>query len=447
LAHLSTFSAAGGSPVSPVRRREKRFNRQGAKAAKGFSLQEIVLLCALCVSAVRFSPVAPQPALLPGIGSWIMVCESRGADMWNLSSIAGQVAGNCNVSDAQSAGLYSICGLALRLRDLFKWEKGLMPWEEPDPAVILEWIGDREELWEKIVEEPLAPLRVDGIRLDPFDTEAINRNLVPEGFYYGAGYAQSMKPTFFLAEIEDCCTVDGVPVFTLGRELARDLLTLPALSQNGQVLLRTEAARLYLWDQMFYIKKSGRTALACALRACGLPDPRPETIRCRLDDVFEAARPVYVYHEIGEVKNRVFDRKTWQEIVYAFAHSPVELLARTLKDLLADTDPAGTLPKLIEERRSAAVGFYAAFFDGLARAMLPGLRPAHARFVQDGDWVAFGRYVAEARDGIRRRTEAFLDIVAEGKSRGDPEWTRRNVACRILDPLTSQGEPIDDSAL
>jgi hypothetical protein len=367
--------------------------------------------------------------------------------MENIESIAGQVAGNCNVSDAQSAGLYSICGLALRLRDLFKWEQRLSPWEEPDPAVILEWIGEKEELWEQVGEQALAPLRVNGTRHDPFDTEAINRVLVPEGFYYGAGYAHSMRPTFFLARIEDRSTVDGVSVFSLGRELVRDLLTLPALSQNGEVLLRTEAARLYLWDQIFYIKKSGRAALACALRACGLPDPKPETIRSRLDEVFAAIRPLYVYHEIGEVTNRVFDREMWQEIVSAFAHSPVELLARTLKDLLADTDPQGTLPKLIAERRSAAVGFYAAFLDGLARAMIPGFRPAYGRFVADGDWDALGRFVAGAFDDITRRTESFLEIVAEGNRRSDPDWTRRQVACRILDPITGKGEPIDDSAL
>jgi hypothetical protein len=256
-----------------------------------------------------------------------------------------------------------------------------------------------------------------------------------------------MRPTFFLAGIEQRSTLNGVEVFTLGRELARDLLTLPALSQNGEVVLRTEAARLFLWDQIFYIKKSGRTALAFALRACGLPDPKPETIRSRLDDVFAAVRPVYVYHEIGEVKNGVFDREVWREIVSSFAHSPVELLARTLKDLLADTDPAGTLPKLVEERRSAAVGFYAAFIDGLARSMLPGLRPAHSRLVQDGDWNAFGRFVAEARSDITQRTESFLEIVAEGKRRSDPEWTRRRVACKILDPLTREGDAIDDSVL
>jgi len=38
----------------------------------------------------------------------------------DVESIIDQVSGNCAVSDARSAGLYPICGLALRLRDLFK---------------------------------------------------------------------------------------------------------------------------------------------------------------------------------------------------------------------------------------------------------------------------------------------------------------------------------------
>ena len=36
-----------------------------------------------------------------------------------------QVLRNCHISYARHAGLYSICGLALRLRDLYKWEMGL----------------------------------------------------------------------------------------------------------------------------------------------------------------------------------------------------------------------------------------------------------------------------------------------------------------------------------
>ena len=49
-------------------------------------------------------------------------------------NITRQVLRNCEISDARHAGLFSICGLALRLRDLYKWEKGLDPWVEKDSS-------------------------------------------------------------------------------------------------------------------------------------------------------------------------------------------------------------------------------------------------------------------------------------------------------------------------
>ena len=66
--------------------------------------------------------------------------------------IASQVLENCSISDSRHAGLYSICGLALRLRDLYKWEKGLDPWVEKDSSEILEWIGKKEEKWEDLAD-------------------------------------------------------------------------------------------------------------------------------------------------------------------------------------------------------------------------------------------------------------------------------------------------------
>jgi len=51
---------------------------------------------------------------------------------------------NCEISDAGHAGLFSICGLLLRLRDLYKWEHSIPPWEEPEPADLMEWIEATE---------------------------------------------------------------------------------------------------------------------------------------------------------------------------------------------------------------------------------------------------------------------------------------------------------------
>ena len=141
--------------------------------------------------------------------------------MIDQDNIARQVLRNCEISDARHAGLFSICGLALRLRDLYKWEKGLDPWVEKDSSQILDWIGNKEEEWEKIAETLYLNLSINGREYEPFDTATINAILEPHHLFYGAGYARSLKPTFFLAAIEDKSKARQYPVYTLGRELAR----------------------------------------------------------------------------------------------------------------------------------------------------------------------------------------------------------------------------------
>jgi len=47
--------------------------------------------------------------------------------MFDRDALIQQTLYNCDVADAHHAGLHSVCGLALRLRELYKWEKGLDP--------------------------------------------------------------------------------------------------------------------------------------------------------------------------------------------------------------------------------------------------------------------------------------------------------------------------------
>ena len=203
-------------------------------------------------------PVYPGPTFfIPACTAMtIRIAVLNDRLMLNIDEIARQVLYNCEISDAHHAGMYSICGLALRLRDLFKWEHELPPWEERDPAEVLEWIEAKENKWDRHAEKNFKRISINGKKFDPFDTIGINALLEPQNVLYGAGYARSLKPTFFLATISEKSQNHGTPVYTLDRELARDLLTIPALSQNDCVLLRQEPARLFLWDSIFYIKKS-----------------------------------------------------------------------------------------------------------------------------------------------------------------------------------------------
>jgi hypothetical protein len=353
----------------------------------------------------------------------------------DAQALAEQVLRNCAVSDANHAGLYSVCGLALRLRDLYKWTHGLSPWKEGDPAAVLGWIDTQETLWERLASAEYTPIDVGGRLYDPFDTDGINAALQPSRLFYGAGYAHSLKPAFLLADIEAETTVEGLRVYRLGREWARDLLTLPAFVQDGAVVFRREAARLYLWDQIFYIKPSGRPALDVALKAFGAPPGPVSDLGPSLDALLERLQDLYIYHEVGEQLDTVFNDDLWREIVGAFPHSTVELLARATKDLLADTHPLGVLPRIIERKDRVALGCYTAFFDGLGRAMFPELRAAFSMMAATGAWRALDEAVNKGRrtaEGVARR---LCDLYLDGRERDDLEWSAERIQKELVCPL------------
>ena len=332
----------------------------------------------------------------------------------NIDDITRQILHNCDISDAYHAGMYSICGLALRLRDLFKWEKRLPPWEEKDSSEVLEWIETKEIKWEQYKENDYVKLTINGKKFDPFDTVGINKVMEPHKLFYGAGYAHGLKPSFFLATIEEKTNINGTTIYTLDRELARDLLTIPALTQNSCVLLRQESAKLFLWDKIVYIKKSGRPALKFALEECGLKEQHPKILKRSLTKILAAQKEAFIYHEIGELNDTNFDRRLWREIIAAFPHSPVEFLARAVKDLLADTNEYGTLQYIIKERKTASMAFYAAFLDGLAKEFFPELPACFQRFTQARDWDIINQAVSCGYNTATKHAELITDLYRKG---------------------------------
>lgn len=352
-----------------------------------------------------------------------------------LNPFISAIGRNCDIADADGAAIFSICGMALRLRDLNKWEQGLPPWKENDPAVLLDWIDRKEQLWERVGGRKFVPLPLMGNTFDPFDTIAVNQALSPMGLFYGAGYAHSLKPTFFLARIRETMDLEGIPVRILGDELMRDLLTIPAFTQDDTILLRRSAAGLFLWDQMAYLKKSGQRFLNFALRQCGLPDAGPESRKIHFNTILAVQEQTFLHHEAGELTDTVFDRQTFREIVSRFPHTPVELLARTIKDLLADTGPRGTLRHIISTKNSAALAFYAAFQDGLFRPLFPQLRQAVEKFVSDRDWEGITRATEAGHATACRYTRNLVNMVVPTIDTGDPEAVSDAVNQKLVRPL------------
>lgn len=350
-------------------------------------------------------------------------------------AIADQVLENCSISDSRHAGLYSVCGLALRLRDLYKWEKGLDPWVEKDSSEILEWIGAKEEKWEDLADKEFRNLIILDRKYDPFETKDINTVLEPLGLIYGAGYVHSLKPTFFLAVIEEKKEINGHPVYILGRELARDLFTVPALSQDDGILVRKESAKLFLWDQIFHLKKSGREALDFALGTFGLTIKDTEALHRNLEKIFTSEIETYIYHELGEIEDTVFNRHIWREIISAFPHTPIEHLVRAIKDFLADTKENGTLRFIINERKNASLGLYVAFIDGLRKVLFPELIEVFPKFRETGDWRIVEEAVFAGYNNAKNYAERIIKIYRTGKERKDMTWTKNEIENKLLSRL------------
>jgi hypothetical protein len=338
----------------------------------------------------------------------------------DLDSLLHQVRLNCHISDAHHAGVFSVCGLALRLRDLYRWERGLDPWQEAEPSELLQWIGRREAQWDELAEADYGALPLAGKTVDPFDTEAVNAVLAGHGLHYGAGLAQGLKPTFFLAAVEDRQDIQGCRVYGLGRELARDLLSLPALGQADSVLLRRETARRHLWDQIAYAAPSGRRALDIALKACGVPDRRSSSLRHHLNSVLPVQETLHLRHELGEILEKHFSRERWREIIGAFPLTRVELVTRRVKDTLADTGPHGPLRFLCRTRHLAGLALYQAFSDRLAKSLFPGLSRGLEALLDNGDWAAVEEAVEACYDAACEHADTLMAAHFEGMLRNDP---------------------------
>ncbi len=321
----------------------------------------------------------------------------------DVATLAGQIQHNCDIADAGSGAVFSLCGFLLRLRDHYKWEHGLNPWEEPEPVDLLEWVEAREEKWLEMGQENFQPLVVGGNVHQPFDLDPINDRLRPQGLVYGAGYVAGMKPSFFLAELEESRSVGTLRIDTVDRELSRDLFVTPAMRQGDRIVARRSAMLFFLWDQVLEMRPSARSALHYAFQQHGLDlealRRSPKELGPVLRQVAAAELAAWIYHEIGEAREDTFGGTLWQEIVSTYANSPVEILARVLKDLLADTHPDGLLGHIIGCGLKSSLGFYVAFLRSFSRMVFPEIRQAFKRFVPNGDWFI----IEQARDQGRNR--------------------------------------------
>ena len=311
--------------------------------------------------------------------------------------LAAAVQHNCDVADARHAADMTLCIYLLQMREFFRWERGLAFGAALERGEIGAWIADREARWAALESSDYARLPPgDGAAadLDPFDAEAINERLRPHGLLYGAGLVGAARPVFFLGELHDRHSRDGLEVLAAGRELARGLLAPPAAlggEGRGPIVLRRESLARWGWEKRE----------ACALRPQSDGALRALIDAYRLDADFDAALPrwvaeqgeMLVLHEIGEHRVGCRLGPEWTAMRLALTSRRAELYARALRDQLADLEV--TLPTLLERGAAASLHAWFANFDGVRELLQPALAQAYAGW-RGGDGGAALRHAIGA---------------------------------------------------
>jgi hypothetical protein len=321
----------------------------------------------------------------------------------NLPELTSTVQRNCDISDARYAGDYGMCTFLLKMREYYRWEHELPFARELPRAELGDWLSAREAAWREIEAEDFGPLPLARGALDPLAAEAANRELLPQGLVYSAGYARFQKPVFFLGALLRTAERDGCRVILSSCEYARELAAPPAMLQGRTIYVRLESVRRYLWEKIEewqWRKADNRMARALAGYDF-VADPEGALAR-----MAENETESMILHELGEARAGELLGERWQEMIARVARTPAETRARALRDVLADC--LSTLPALVARENLPALHFHFATFDAPRRELFPQALEAYDDFLRGGSLAPLGRAACEGAERFLAEARALL---------------------------------------
>jgi len=310
-----------------------------------------------------------------------------------LQSLQTSIQHNCHISDARFASDFTMCVYLLKMREYFRWEQAYGFNATLPNQDVGNWLAEREQLWETLEEKPFLPIEIDGQTYDPFDADAINTALTEHGLVYSAGYGAKAKPHFFLARLQKRVEHKGYRIHISTEEYARDLAAPPALSQNQQIFIRHESLRRMLWERLEEWRwNRPDNAMGRALQYYDFEND----VETALDQMAEAESDSLILHEIGEVQAGELLGDAWREMIHAFPRSRLELMARSVRDHLADA--LSTLPSLIEQASPPSIHFYFANLSGIRKQIYPALLDAYQHWITYNDAEHLKQQIATGRE-------------------------------------------------
>jgi hypothetical protein len=302
-----------------------------------------------------------------------------------LSRLKQDVQFNCNVSDARYAGQYTLCIYLLKMREYYRWERGLDYGDRIDNEEIGSWITERETQWDAMGQDVMRPIEIGDTRYDAFDSPSINQHLQEDGLVYSAGYVLRGKPHFFLADLERQLEQEDYRIIISGREYARELSAPPALSQDQTIFIRSESLRRTIWEKVEESRWNKKTSpLVRAIESYDFVNHTDASLQAMCDNELQTL----IAHEIGEIRaGKMIGAQTWSSLLSKVQHSPLELMLRAIRDNLADC--ISTLPDLVDNHQPARLHFFIASLSNMRKALFPSLRMAYDDWLDSGSTTAF----------------------------------------------------------
>lgn len=326
-----------------------------------------------------------------------------------IDEISAGVQLNCYIADARYGSEYGLCSYLLKMREYFRWERGLGYDRAIDNAEVGEWLSAREDMWRGLEKREFAAIKVAEIEFDPFDAEQINDALNPHGLVYSGGIGRYGRPHFFLGELERRVDYPGFSLLICGRELARDLTAPPAMSRDRVIYLRRESLRQMLWEKF----ESWRwhrpdNPLGRAFSSYQFDLDLEGSLRRMTDDELNQV----LLHEQGECLAEEWLGDEWNQMLADIMHTPAELAARAVRDHLADCWV--TLPQTIATGRNSSLHFFIGNLNAMRKQLFPGLRRAYDSWFQDGDRSALNSLTEQGLVHWRSVARQMLMLYAEG---------------------------------
>ena len=104
--------------------------------------------------------------------------------------LVSQVQYNCDISDANHAGDYTLCIYLLKMREYYRWIHALDFADNFESDSMAQWLREKEDTWDAVMDEPFQDIQLDDASYDPFDSSAINSSIHQQRLFYHAGIGQ-----------------------------------------------------------------------------------------------------------------------------------------------------------------------------------------------------------------------------------------------------------------